>query len=109
MTRGTTYEHNTAEWFSQRKLAVTPLLFGTTQTMVEAFLSGACDAVTQQSTGLATAMVATGKVADDQVLPSPISKEPHGPMCGRATMCGRTSCAGRTMRGSRRRSWVSPR
>ena len=79
ITRGTTYEANTAEWFAQRKLAVTPVLFDTTEATIEAFLSGACDAVTHQSAGLAAAIVATGKAADYLVLPGLISKEPHGP------------------------------
>jgi general L-amino acid transport system substrate-binding protein len=79
ITRGTTYEQQTRAWFSQRGLAVSPLMFDTTDAMIAAFVDGKCNAVTQNSSGLAAAIVATGKASDYLVLPEVISKEPSGP------------------------------
>ena len=79
MTRNTTYEQNTVDWFAGRRLTMTPVLFDRTEPMIEAFLGGSCDAITQQSTGLATALIQTGRAADFLVLPEIVSKEPHGP------------------------------
>lgn len=79
VTRDTTYQQNTLDYFAGLGLSVRLVLFDKTEATFEAFLAGACDAVTQQSTGLVTAIVGTGKADDYLVLPEIISKEPHGP------------------------------
>lgn len=79
VTRDTTYQQNTLEWFAGMGMSVRLVLFDKTEATFEAFVSGACEAVTQQSTGLVTAILGTGKQDDYLVLPEIISKEPHGP------------------------------
>jgi general L-amino acid transport system substrate-binding protein len=79
VTRDTTYQQNTLEWFAGLGMSVRLVLFDKTEATFEAFVAGACEAVTQQSTGLVTAILGTGKQDDYLVLPEVISKEPHGP------------------------------
>ncbi len=79
VTRDTTYQQNTLDWFAGLGMSVRLVLFDKTEATFAAFVAGECDAVTQQSTGLVTAIVGTGKADDYMVLPEVISKEPHGP------------------------------
>jgi general L-amino acid transport system substrate-binding protein len=79
VTRDTTYQQNTLDWFGGLGLSVRLVLFDKTEATFEAFVAGACDAVTQQSTGLVTAILGAGRAEDYMVLPEIISKEPHGP------------------------------
>ena len=79
VTRDTSYQQNTLDWFAGLGLSVKLVLFDKTEATFEAFVAGACEAVTQQATGLVTAIVNTGKADDYMVLPERISKEPHGP------------------------------
>ena len=79
LTRGTTHELNLLTWFAQRRLAVTPVAFDTLEAMYDAFHAGKCTAVTQDVTGLASSIVASGKAAEYLMLPDIISKEPLGP------------------------------
>ena len=79
VTRDTTYQQNTLDWFAGLGLSVRLLLFDKTEATFDAFVAGACDAVTQQSTGLVTAILGAGRAEDYVVLPEIISKEPHGP------------------------------
>lgn len=79
LTRDTTYQENTLDWFAGLGLSVRLVLFDKTEATFEAFLAGACEAVTQQSTGLVAAIVDTGKANDYLMLPEIISKEPQGP------------------------------
>ena len=79
LTRDTTYQENTLDWFAGLGLSVKLVLFDRTEATFEAFVTGACEAVTQQSTGLAAAIVGTGKADDYLMLPEIISKEPQGP------------------------------
>ncbi len=79
VTRDTTYQQNTLDWFAGLGMSVKLVLFDKTEATFEAFVSGACEAVTQQSTGLVTAILGTGRQDDYLVLPEVISKEPHGP------------------------------
>jgi general L-amino acid transport system substrate-binding protein len=79
VTRDTTYQQNTLDWFAGLGMSVRLVLFDKTEATFAAFVAGECDAVTQQSTGLVTAIVGTGKADDYMVLPEIISKEPHGP------------------------------
>src|ERR1043165_5312398 len=51
--------------------------------MYEAFFAGRCDAMTQDSSALASALATRGKQADYVALPELISKEPLGPFVRR--------------------------
>jgi len=79
VTKGTTHEFNMAAWFSLRGFTVYSLAFDTQDAMYAAFFAGRCQAVTQDSTALAAAIVQSGKAEDYMMLPDIISKEPLGP------------------------------
>jgi len=77
---GTTHELTIADWFRARNLTFQPLVFENQETMYEAFFSGRCDAVTQDSSALAAALSSrTSAPQDFRILPDRISKEPLGP------------------------------
>jgi general L-amino acid transport system substrate-binding protein len=80
MAQGTTHEQNALEYFSARGLKFQPVILENQDTMYQAFFSGRCDALSQDSSALAVAVgVVSGKPADFVVLPERISKEPLGP------------------------------
>ncbi|MBS0538659.1 MAG: amino acid ABC transporter substrate-binding protein [Proteobacteria bacterium] len=79
VTKGTTHEFNMAAWFTLRGFTIYTLNFDTQEQMYAAFFAGRCQAVTQDSTALAAAIVQSGKVDDYMMLPDIISKEPLGP------------------------------
>jgi general L-amino acid transport system substrate-binding protein len=68
-----------AAWFSLRGFTVYSLPFDTQDAMYAAFFAGRCQAVTQDSTALAAAIVQSGKAENYMMLPDIISKEPLGP------------------------------
>ena len=80
MAQGTTHEQNALEWFSAHGMKFQPVILENQDSMYQAFFSGRCDALSQDSSALA---VAVGVVAPVKgayvVLPDRISKEPLGP------------------------------
>ncbi|HBK05663.1 MAG TPA: amino acid ABC transporter substrate-binding protein [Acetobacteraceae bacterium] len=80
MAQGTTHEQNATEWFAAHGLKFQPVIMENQETMYQAFFSGRCDALSQDSSALAVAIgVVSGKPDDFVVLPERISKEPLGP------------------------------
>ena len=79
VAQGTTHELNMASYFRARNLQIKPVVFESQDVMYEAFFGGRCDAMTQDSSALASALATRGKQADYEVLPEMISKEPLGP------------------------------
>ncbi len=80
MAQGTTHEQNALEWFTARNLKFQPVILESQDTMYQAFFSGRCDALSQDSSALAVAVgVVSGNPAAYTVLPERISKEPLGP------------------------------
>jgi general L-amino acid transport system substrate-binding protein len=80
MAQGTTHEQNASEWFAARGLKFQPVIMENQETLYQAFFSGRCDALSQDSSALAVAIgVVSGKPNDFVVLPERISKEPLGP------------------------------
>ena len=79
VTKNTTHEFNMVAWFGLRDYRVYSLAFDTEAAMYAAFFAGRCQAVTQDATALAAAVVNSGKAADYLMLQDIISKEPLGP------------------------------
>ncbi len=85
MLAGSTHELNINDYFRANNLTFKPVVLDTQDTLVTAFSSGRCDAVTQDASNIAS-MVATGLPAPSdqyQVIAERISKEPLGPMIRR--------------------------
>jgi general L-amino acid transport system substrate-binding protein len=83
VAQGTTHEFNMASYFRSRNLSIKPVVFESQDLMYEAFFAGRCDAMTQDSSALASALATRGKQADYMILPELISKEPLGPVVRR--------------------------
>jgi general L-amino acid transport system substrate-binding protein len=83
VAQGTTHEFNMASWFRGRNLTIKPVVYESVDVMYEAFFSGRCDAITQDSSALASALATRGRQADYVILPELISKEPLGPFVRR--------------------------
>jgi general L-amino acid transport system substrate-binding protein len=72
-----------AGYFRSRNLTIKPVVYESQELMYEAFFGGRCDAMTQDSSALASALATRNKQADYMVLPELISKEPLGPFVRR--------------------------
>ena len=80
VAQGTTHEVTLGDYGRANGIDWKPLVFDRTDTMLQTFFGGRCDAMTQDASALAGS-VATGapNPADYLVLPVTISKEPLGP------------------------------
>ncbi len=80
VAQGTTHEVTLGDYGRANGIDWKPLVFDRTDTMLQTFFGGRCDAMTQDASALAGS-VATGapNPADYLVLPITISKEPLGP------------------------------
>ena len=76
VAQGTTHEFNMASFFRGRNLTIKPVVFESVDVMYEAFFAGRCDAITQDSSALASALATRGRQSDYAILPELISKEP---------------------------------
>ena len=83
VAQGTTHEFNMASYFRGRNLTIKPVVYESVDVMYEAFFAGRCDAITQDSSALASALATRGRQNDYQILPELISKEPLGPFVRR--------------------------
>ena len=83
VAQGTTHEFNMASWFRARNLQIKTVVFESQDVMYEAFFAGRCDAITQDSSALASALATRGRQSDYMILPELISKEPLGPFVRR--------------------------
>jgi general L-amino acid transport system substrate-binding protein len=81
IAQGTTHELTIADWFRARNMSFKPLVIENQESLYQAFFSGRCDALTQDSSALAAAKSSRAPNPDDYViLPDRISKEPLGPL-----------------------------
>lgn len=83
VAQGTTHEANMAGYFRSRNLQIKPVVYESQDVMYDAFFGGRCDAMTQDSSALASALATRNKGDDYMVLPELISKEPLGPFVRR--------------------------
>src|SRR5215467_15004885 len=83
VAQGTTHEFNMASYFRSRNLTIKPVVYESQDLMYQAFFGGRCDAMTQDSSALASALSTRDKSGEYMVLPELISKEPLGPFVRR--------------------------
>jgi general L-amino acid transport system substrate-binding protein len=83
VAQGTTHEANMAGFFRSQNLQTKPVVYENQDTMYDAFFGGRCDAMTQDSSALASALATRNKADDYMVIPQLISKEPLGPFVRR--------------------------
>lgn len=79
LAQGTTHELNLTDIARARGITFRPVVFERVDTMYPAFFSGRCDAMTQDTSALAGALVAAPNPRDYVVMEERISKEPLGP------------------------------
>jgi len=77
---GTTTEQNLADWARANRVRFTPVVIEQLNDVVQAYVSGRCDAYTTDVSGLASTRSAQARPADHVILPDVISKEPLGPL-----------------------------
>jgi general L-amino acid transport system substrate-binding protein len=77
---GTSTELAIADYFRQQNLKFTPILIDNLAEIQNAFISGRCDAFSNDSSALATFRATQANKDDYVLLPEIISKEPLGPM-----------------------------
>jgi general L-amino acid transport system substrate-binding protein len=77
---GTTTELNLADYSSANNLSIEPVTFEDKNVRNDTYLQGGCDAMTNDKSGLASAMAEFANPKDHQILPETISKEPLGPV-----------------------------
>jgi general L-amino acid transport system substrate-binding protein len=76
---GTTTEANVADFFREKEMAYTPVVFATLDELVAGFDAGKCDTYTADVSQLYAVRLRLGNPDDAMVLPDVISKEPLGP------------------------------
>ena len=80
VAQGTTHEVTLGDYGRSNGIEWKPLVFDRTDTMLQAFFGGRCDAMTQDASALAGSITtAAPNPADYTILPQTISKEPLGP------------------------------
>lgn len=81
ITKGTTAELNTAEWFERKRLRFRSLVFENAEEAKIAFFARRCDAMTTDALALSVIRLADAPRPDDYlVLGEFLSKEPLGPV-----------------------------
>jgi general L-amino acid transport system substrate-binding protein len=77
---GTTTEQNLTDWSRANRIQFQPVVIERQEEVVNAYLSGRCDAYTTDVSGLAATRAVQPRPADHVILPEVISKEPLGPL-----------------------------
>ena len=77
---GTTTEQNLSDWARANRIRFTPVVIEQLNDVVQAYVSGRCDAYTTDVSGLASTRSAQPRPQDHVILPDVISKEPLGPL-----------------------------
>ena len=77
---GTTTELNLTDFSRSNNLDIQPVVFEDRNVRDETYLSGGCDAVTNDKSGLASSKAGFPDPGAHTILPETISKEPLGPM-----------------------------
>src|SRR5258707_2083386 len=81
VAQGTTHEVTLGDYGRANGIEWKPLVFDRTDTMLQTFFGGRCDAMTQDASALAGAdTTAAPNPADYTILPQTIRKEPPGPL-----------------------------
>nr|WP_246523298.1 amino acid ABC transporter substrate-binding protein [Neoroseomonas eburnea] len=77
---GTTTEQNLTDWARAARIRFQPVVIERLEEVVNAYLSGRCDAFTTDVSGLAATRAVQPRPAEHVILPDVISKEPLGPL-----------------------------
>jgi general L-amino acid transport system substrate-binding protein len=77
-TQGSEIERNLTDWARQNNIRVSTIPFDTPPTILQAFLAGRCDAISNDMINLAANRAAAPTPQDFVLLPDLIFKEPHG-------------------------------
>ena len=77
-TQGSEIERNLADWARQKNLRIATIPYDTPPTILQAFLAGRCDAISNDMINLSANRVAAPNPQDLILLPDIIFKEPHG-------------------------------
>ena len=77
-TSGSEIERNIADWASTNKLRLTTVAFDTPSAILDAFLAGRCDAISNDMINLSANRRAAPNPANFVLLPDIIAKEPQG-------------------------------
>jgi len=77
-TQGSEIERNLMDWARQKNLRITTIPFDTPPTILQAFLSGRCDAISNDMINLSGNRMAAPNPEDLVLLPDLLFKEPHG-------------------------------
>lgn len=81
ITKGTTSELNTADYFARQKMTFKPIVFENPEEAKLAFFAKRCDAMTTDAFTLTAIRLADAETPDDfEVLPELLTKEPLGPV-----------------------------
>ncbi len=80
LLQGSTHEMNIADWMRQNNIQAQPVMIDTPENIQRAFLSGRCDAVSNDASALASMLASLPNPDEYMILPDLISKEPLGPM-----------------------------
>lgn len=78
--QGSEIERNVQDYVSRTGMTMPTIAFDTTSTMLAAFYSGRCDAISNDMVSLSANLYVQANKADFELLPELIAKEPHGPM-----------------------------
>lgn len=78
--QGSEIERNVQDYVSRTGMTMQTIAFDTTPTMLAAFYSGRCDAVSNDMVSLSANLYGQANKADFELLGELIAKEPHGPM-----------------------------
>ena len=88
VAQGTTHEFNMAGWFRGRGMTIKPVVFESQDIMYEAFFGGRCDAMTQDSSALASALATRGKRPTTWSCPTSSPRSRWDRSCAVATTSG---------------------
>ncbi|MFP4463517.1 MAG: amino acid ABC transporter substrate-binding protein [Guyparkeria sp.] len=77
---GTTTELNLADYFRANNMEHTPMTAESADVVAETYLNGACDAITNDKSSLASRRAAFPDPSAHVILPETVSKEPLGPV-----------------------------
>jgi general L-amino acid transport system substrate-binding protein len=78
--QGTEIERNISDYTSKIGIKMQTIVFEAQATLLSAFYSGRCDAISNDMVTLASNRVAAPNRDDFELLPDLIAKEPHGPV-----------------------------
>jgi general L-amino acid transport system substrate-binding protein len=78
--QGTEIERNVGDYTAKNGIKMQTITYEAAPTLMSAFLSGRCDAISNDMVSLASNRMAAPNRDDFELLPDLIAKEPHGPV-----------------------------